>query len=172
MNSNLLSSLIFSNFIIIISWFFFVYKYFDWKHYPCCCCSAAKSCPTCCNPMDCSTPCFPVLHYLPEFCSDSCPLSRWCHLTISLSVIPVFSCSQSFPASGSFPGSQLFTPGGQSDGVSSFSINPSNEYSGLIYFRIDWFDLLAVQGTLKSLLQQHSSKASILAIDINMSPPS
>ena len=55
--------------------------------------------------------------------------------------------------------SQLFTSGGQSF---SFSISPSNEYSGLISFRIDWFDLLAVQGTLKSLLQHHSSKASIL----------
>ena len=58
--------------------------------------------------------------------------------------------------------SQLFTPGGQNIGVLSFSVSPSNEYSGLISFRINWFDLLAVQGTLKSLLQQHSSKASIL----------
>ena len=59
--------------------------------------------------------------------------------------------------------SQLFPSGGQSIGASlSFSISPSNEYSGLISFRIDWFDLLAVQGTLKSLLQEHSSKASIL----------
>ena len=57
---------------------------------------------------------------------------------------------------------QLFTSGGQSIGSFSFSISPSNEYSGLISFRIDWFDLLAVQGTLKSLLQHHSSKASIL----------
>ena len=58
--------------------------------------------------------------------------------------------------------SQFFASGGQSIGVSSFSISPSNEYSGLISFMIDWFDLLAVQGTLKSLLQHHSSKASIL----------
>ena len=58
--------------------------------------------------------------------------------------------------------SQLFTSGGQSIREFSFSISPSNEYSGLISFRIDWFDLLAVQGTLKSLLQYHSSKASIL----------
>ena len=56
----------------------------------------------------------------------------------------------------------LFTSGGQSIGASAFSISPSNEYSGLISFRIDWFDLLAVQRTLKSLLQHHSSKASIL----------
>ena len=66
----------------------------------------------------------------------------------------------------SFPLSWLFTSGGQSfsftSGGFSFSTSPSNEYSGLISFRIDWFDLLAVQGTLKSLLQHHSSKASIL----------
>ena len=76
-------------------------------------------------------------------------------------VVPLSSCLQSFPASGSFQMSQFFASGGQSTGVFSFSISPSNEYSGLISFRIDWLDLLAVQGTLKSLLQHHSSKASI-----------
>ena len=89
---------------------------------------------------------------------------EWCHATISSSVAP-FSCRlQSFPASRSFPVSQLFTSGGQSIGASvlSSSISPSNEYSGLISFRMGWLDLLAVQGTLKSLLQHHSSKASIL----------
>ena len=76
---------------------------------------------------------------------------------------PLFSFRlQSFPASGSFEMSQFFPSGGQSIGVFSFSISPSNEYSGLISFRIDWLHLLAVQGTLKSLLQHHSSKASIL----------
>ena len=83
---------------------------------------------------------------------NSCPLSQWCHLTISSSVIPFSSCLQSSPTSGSFPKYWSF----------SFSISPSNEYSGLISFRIDWFDLLVDQGTLKSLLQHHSSKASIL----------
>ena len=58
--------------------------------------------------------------------------------------------------------SQLFASGGQSTGVSASAISPSNEYSGLISLRMDWFDLLAVQGTLKSLLQHHSSKASVL----------
>ena len=58
--------------------------------------------------------------------------------------------------------SQFFASGGQSIGVSASAISPSNEYSGLISFRMDWFDLLAVQGTLKSLLQHHSSKASVL----------
>ena len=87
--------------------------------------------------------------------------------------VPFSSCLQSFPVSGSFQmtlKSQLFTSGGQSIGVSalasvlpinqSFNISPST--SGLISFRTDWLDLLAVQGTLKSLLQHHSSKASIL----------
>ena len=58
--------------------------------------------------------------------------------------------------------SQLYASGGQSTGVSASAISPSNEYSGLISLRMDWFDLLAVQGTLKSLLQHHSSKASVL----------
>jgi len=95
-------------------------------------------------------------------CSNSCPSSQWCHPTISSSVIPFSSCLQSFPASESFQMSQFFASGGQSIGVFSFNISPSNEYSGLISFRMDWLDLLGVQGTLKSLLQHHSSKASIL----------
>ena len=94
--------------------------------------------------------------------SNSCPLSRWCHPTISSSVVPFSSCPQSFPASGSFPMSQFFTSGGQSIGVSASNISPSNEHPGLISFRMDWLDFLAVQGTLKSLLQHHHSKASIL----------
>ena len=98
----------------------------------------------------------------PGVYSNSCPLSWWCHPTISSSVIPFSSCLQSFPASGSFQMSQLFASGGQSIKSFSFSTSPSKEYSGLISFRMDWLDLLAVQGTLKSLLQHHSSKASIL----------
>ena len=92
----------------------------------------------------------------PRTCSKSCPLCWWCHPTISPSVVPFSSCLQSFPASRSFPISWLFPSG-------VFSISPSNEYSGLISSRMDWFDLFAVQGTLKSLLQHHSSKASILS---------
>ena len=191
----------------------------------------------------------------PEVCSDSHPLSQWCYPTISSSAIPFYSCSQSFPASGSFPMSQHFITGGQSTGDSGsvsvlptyqfssvqllsrvrlfatpwiaarqaslsisnswsslklrsiesvmpsshlilccpllllspipssnrvfsnesvlrmrwpkywsfgFSIIPSKKIPGLISFRMDWLDLLAVQGTLKSLLQHYSSKASIL----------
>ena len=94
--------------------------------------------------------------------SNSCPLSWWCHLTISSSITPhFFSYLQSSLASGSFAVSWLFTSGGQSTGASASASVPPNEYSGLISFRIDWFDL-AVQGTLKSLLQPHSLKASIL----------
>ena len=95
-------------------------------------------------------------------CSNSHPLSRWCHPSISSSV-GRFSCLQSFVAlqndvfqwvSSLHQMAKVFS--------FSFSISPSNEYSGVISFRIDWFDLLAVQGTLKSLLQHQHSKASIL----------
>ena len=85
-----------------------------------------------------------------------------CHPTISSSVSLFFCCFQSFPASRSFLMSQFFSSCGQSVGSFSFSISPSNEYSGLISFRMDWLDLLAVQGTLKSLFQRHSSKVLIL----------
>ena len=80
---------------------------------------------------------------------------------LSSSIIPFSSCLQSFLASGSFPVSQFFPSGGQYWSF-CFSISLSNEYSGLISFRMDWLDLLAVQGTLKNLLQHHSSKVSIL----------
>ena len=85
-----------------------------------------------------------------------------CHLIISSSTVPFSSCLQSFPASGSFPMSQFFESGGPKYWSFSFNISPSSEYSGLISFRMDWLDLLAVQGNLKSLLQHHSSKPSIL----------
>ena len=98
----------------------------------------------------------------PRACSDSCSLSQWCHPTISSSVVPFSSCLQCFPESGSFPMSQFFSSDGQGNWSFSFSISPSNEFYGLIFFRIDWFDPLAIRGTLKSLLQHHSSKASIL----------
>ena len=96
----------------------------------------------------------------PRICPSSCPLNQWYHPTISSSVSSFSFCLQSFPASVSFPVSQFFTSGGQRLEL-SFSISPSNEYLGLISFRIDWFDL-AVQRTLKSLLQLHNLKASIL----------
>ena len=101
----------------------------------------------------------------PRAYSNSCPLSQWCHPTISSSILPFSSCLQSFPSSGSFPVNQFFVWGGQSIGVSASASSPSNKYSGLISFRMDWFDLV-VQGTLKSLLQDHSWKASILRCSV------
>ena len=95
----------------------------------------------------------------PKANPNPCPLSRWCRSTISSSVVPFSSCPQSFPTSGFFQTSQLYSSGSQSIGVSaSTSDLPMNEYSGLISFRMDWLDLLAIQGTLKSLFQHHSSK--------------
>ena len=92
---------------------------------------------------------------------NPCPLSRWCHPTISSSVIP-FSFLQSFPASGSFQNESALCIRWPNCWNYSFNISPSNEHPGLISFRMDWSDLLAVRGNLKSLLQRHSSKASIL----------
>ena len=92
--------------------------------------------------------------------SDSCPLSQWRHPAISSSVVPFSSCPQSLPASESFPMSQLFTRWPKYWSF-SFSIIPSKEHPGLISFRMDWLDLLAVQEILKSP-PNHSSKALIL----------
>ena len=98
---------------------------------------------------------------MPGVHSDSHPSSQWCHPVISFSVVPFSSCPQSLPASGSFPVSQLFTWGGQSTGVSALASFLPKNIQGWS-FRMDWLDLLEVQGTLKSLLQHHSSKASLL----------
>ena len=123
--------------------------------------SVAQSCLSLCNPMDCSTPDLPVQHQLPEFTQThvhwvgdaierSHPLSSPSPPALSLSQHQGFSNKSAlhimWPKYWSF----------------NFSISASNDYSELIYFRIDWLDLLAVQGTLKSLLKHHSSKMSIL----------
>ena len=89
----------------------------------------------------------------------SCPLCLWYHSTTSSSATPFSFCLQSFPVFSNESALHIRWPKYWSF---NFSISPSNEYSGLISFRTDWFDLLMVQGTLKSLLQHHSSKASIL----------
>ena len=114
--------------------------------------------------MDCSTPDFPVHHNLQSLLKlmsiESVMPSN--HLILCF---PFSSCPQSFSASGSFPMSQFFTSGGQSIGASaSASVLPMNIQDSfrMISFRMDWLDLLAVQGTLKSLLQHHSSKESVL----------
>ena len=93
---------------------------------------------------------------------DSCPSRQWSHPAISSSVVPFSSCPQSLAASESFPMSQLFTWGGQSTGVSALASFLPKKSQGWSPSELDWLDLLAVQGTLKSLLQHHSSKASIL----------
>ena len=120
--------------------------------------SVIQFCPTLCDLVD-SAPRPPCPLPAPGVHSNSCPLSWWCHPTISSSVVSFSSYLQSFPASVFSNESvlQIRWPN-----YWSFSISPSNEYSGLISFRMDWLDLFAVQGTLKSLLQHHSSKASIL----------
>ena len=99
---------------------------------------------------------------IPGAYSDSCPLSWWCHPTSSSSVIPFSSCLQSFPASGSFPNSLPFASGGQSIRASaSATVFPKN-IQGRSPLGLTWFDLFVVQGTLKSLVQHHNSKASVL----------
>ena len=126
------------------------------------CCSITQSYPTLCDPMDCSTPGFPGLHYCPEFAQTHV---HWFSDTFQLS----HSLSLSSPPTLSLAQHRLFTSESAlcvrwpKDWSFSFSfcISPSNEYSGLISFRVDWFDILAVQGTLKSL-PQHSLKTSIL----------
>ena len=121
------------------------------------CCSVAQSCPTL-WPRELQHTRLPCPSPSPRVCSNSCPLSQWCHPAISSSIISFSSCLQSFPASGSFPMSWLFTSDGQSVGVSASSVLPMNIQG--------WFPLgltgliLTVQRTLKSLSQHHSSKAS------------
>ena len=121
----------------------------------------AQSCLTLCDPMDCSMPGLPVHHKLPEFTkthvhqvSDAIQPSH----PLSSPSPPAFNLSQHQRLSSA----SVLHIRWLKYWRFSFSISPSNEYSGLISFRMDWLDLLAVQGTLKSLLQHHSSKASIL----------
>ena len=105
--------------------------------------------------MDSSTPGFPVLESTQTHVHRVRDAIQPCH--------PLSSPSPpALPASGSFPMNLLFVSGSQNIGALAFSISPSNESSGLISFRIDLFDLLVVQGTLKNLLQHHNSKASVL----------
>ena len=129
----------------------------QWLHR--CSCWVAKSCLTLCDHMDCNTPGFSVLHYLQESIQNSCPLCWWCYATISSSVDSLTPPSIS-------PSIRVFSDESalciRWPKYWSFSISLANEYSGMISFRIDWFDLLVVQGTLQNLLQYHSSKAPIL----------
>ena len=119
----------------------------------CCCCSIAQLCKTLQTHrlqqtrLSCLSPC-------PRTFSNSSALSWWCHPASHFRLPPFF------PISGSFPMSQLCMMWPK---YCSFSICPSNEYTALISFRIDWFDLLAVQGTLKSLLQHHSMPSLVFS---------
>ena len=123
--------------------------------------SVTQSCPTLCNPMDCSMPGLPVCHQLPELAQTDIH-------QMGEAIQPSHPLSPPSPPAPTLPSIRIFS----NESVLcirwpkywsfSFSISPSNEHPGLISFRMDWLDLLAVQGTLKSLLQHHSSKASIL----------
>ena len=118
-----------------------------------CCCSVARSCLTLCDPMDCSMPSFPVLHY-PQEPAQTCV--HWVGDGISSSVVPpaAFNISRIRV----FSDESVFTSRGQIIGASaSASVLPMNIHSGLISFRPHWFDLLLVQWILKSYLQHHSS---------------
>ena len=127
------------------------------------CCSVAQLCPTHCNSMDCSTPGFLVLHYLsPGVCSNLCPLSQWCYPTILILCRLLLLLPSIFPSIRVFSNESALLIRWPKYWSFSFSIILSNEYSGLISFKIHWLDLLAVQGTLKSLLQHHNLKASII----------
>ena len=108
---------------------------------------------------------------IPRVYSNSCPSTSWCHSTILSSVVPFSSCPQSFPASGSFQTIQLFTSGGQSIGVSApTSVLPMNTQDWLISFRMDWLDLLAVQGTQESSPTPQFKSINSLALSFLYSP--
>ena len=133
------------------------------------CCSVAKSCLTLCDPMNCTTPGFPVLHYLPEFAQTHVhwvrdpsnylilcsPILLWPSIFASITIFwSELALHIMWPKYWSF----------------SFRISPSNEYSGLISFRIDWFDLLIVQGTLKSLTTPQFKSINYSALSFLYSP--
>ena len=127
-----------------------------------CCCSVTKLCPTLCDPMNCNKPGFPVLHYLLELAelhSNSWTLMPSNHLILCCLLLLLPSV---FPSIRVFSNESVLCIRWLKYWSFSFSISPSNEYSELISFRIDWFGLLEVQGTLKSLLQHHNSKAQTL----------
>ena len=105
---------------------------------------------------------YPCPSATPRVYSNSCPLSCWCHPTVSSSVVPISSCPPIPPSLRVFSNESTLRMRWPKYWSYSFSIIPSKEHPGLISFRMDWLDLLVVQGTLKSLLQHHSSKASIL----------
>ena len=121
--------------------------------------SVAQSCPTLWDLMGCSTPGFPVHHQLPELTQTHI---HWVGDAIQHLILchPFLLLPSIFPSIRVFSSESVLRIRWPKDGSFSFSISPFNEYSGLISFRMDWLDLLEVKGTLKSLLQHHSSKSS------------
>ena len=129
--------------------------------------SVAQLCPTLCNPMDCSTRVLPVHNQLPELIQTHV---HWVGDAIQPShppSSPSLLCSI-FPIIRVFSNESVLRIRWPKYWSFSFNISPSNEHSGLISFRMDWFDLLAIQGTLKSLLQHHSSKASFFSAQLSL----
>ena len=134
--------------------------------------SVTQLCPTLCDPMDCSTPGFLVHHQLlPKTCSNSCPLSRWCHPTTSSSVVPFSSCLQCFPVSESSLGSHFFPSGGQRIGVSaSASVLPMNIQD---WFPLGWTGWLSLQskglttGFSSTTVQKHQFFSAQLSSQSN-----
>ena len=129
-----------------------------------CCCSVAQLCPTLCDPLDCSIPGFPIHHHLRELAQTHV---HWVMPSIQLALCcPRLLLPSIFPSIKVFSNESALHIRWPWYWSFSFSISPSNKYSGLISLRIDWFDLLAVQGTLKCLLQYRSSKTSILQCSV------
>ena len=124
--------------------------------------SVTQLCSTLCDPTDCSTPGLPVRHQLPEFTQTLMSIESVMPSNHFILCCPLLLPHSIFPSIRVFSNESVLCIRWPKYWSCSFSTSPSNEYSGLISFRIDWFDLLAVQGTLKSLLQHHSEKASIL----------
>ena len=129
--------------------------------------SVTQSCPTLCNPMDCSTPGFPVCHQLPEL--TQIHVHQVCD-----AIQPSHPLSSPSPPLAIFPSIRVFSNESAlcirwpKYWSYSFNISLSNEYARLVSFKMDWLDLLAVQGTLKTLLHHHSSKASILQCSVSL----
>ena len=136
----------------------------------CCCCLVTKLCPTLWDPMDCSTPRFPFLHRLLEFTQIHVPWVQWCYLTISSSAAPLLPLPSIFPSIRMFSSESALHIRWPKYWSFSFSISPSNEYSGLVSFRIDWFDLLTVKGTLKSSPAPKFEGISSLALSLLYGP--
>ena len=159
----------------VLTELFFVVVVIELYEFFICCCLVVKLGLTLCDLMDCSTSGFPILYYLPSrVCSNSCPLSRWCHPTISFSVTSFFSCPQSFPASGSFPMTWLFMSGGQSVGASASASVLSMNIQG--WFPLGFTGLISLQSKRLSrafsntTVQKHQFFGAQIFFMVQLSP--